>query len=32
MEFAIDYVLIPFIKIAVILAVLPLIVAGVTLF
>src|SRR5713101_6680422 len=32
MEFAINYVLIPFIKIAVILAVLPLIVAGVTLF
>ena len=32
MDFLIDYVLIPFIKIAVILAVLPLIVAGVTLF
>ena len=32
MEFAINYILIPFIKIAIILAVLPLIVAGVTLF
>ena len=32
MDFLIDYVVIPFIKIAVILAVLPLIVAGVTLF